>query len=264
MIEKKSNKYILFRNQDGLPNRGADVHYHSYFEIYRLKDGLCDSFVDDKMYNMKPGDIVIIPPGAIHGTRYASEKHGRVLINFTVHYAPLGLVEMLSKESYFYRNDDANGEIENLLSKLEREYYNADSFSDEAICAIISQLIIIILRHTPKNIETVPQNSFIEKAIKYVQENYQNSISLADVARECSISKVHLSRKFKEKMGIGLNEYMVIYRLKKAKELLLTQDKMSICEVAFDCGFNDSNYFSWLFKKTYGVTPSQYRKNTRA
>jgi two-component system response regulator YesN len=75
---------------------------------------------------------------------------------------------------------------------------------------------------------------------------------------------VHLSRKFKEKTGVGLNEYMVIFRLKKAKEFLLTRDKMSICEVAFHCGFNDSNYFSWLFKKTYGVTPSQYRKNTRA
>ena len=263
MSETQSNKYFFFRNTTGLPNRGADVHYHSYFEIYCLTDGECDSFVDDKLYNMKPGDIVMIPPGAIHGTRYTTEMHGRMLANFTVHYVPKGLIDTLSKEAYFYRCDEAREEIDQIFAKIERECHVSDGFSDEAICALMSQLIIMIVRHTQKNDESELKNSFIETAVKYIQSNYQNPISLADIAGECNVSKVHLSRKFKEKTGIGLNEYISIYRLKKAKDLLLTRDKMSICEVAFDCGFNDSNYFSWLFKKTYGVTPSQYRKNTR-
>lgn len=264
MSEIQSNKYFFFQKLDRLSNRGADVHYHSYFEIYHLTSGGCDSFIDDKLYNLKPGDIVIIPPGAIHGTRYTTERHGRALINFTVHYIPERLIDMLSKETYVYKCDDAQNEIEHVFAQLEKEYHTTDHFSEDAIRALMAQLIIIILRHAQKNDDIVVQNSLIENALRYIRENYQNSISLTEIADECNVSKVHLSRKFKEKTGVGLNEYMVIFRLKKAKEFLLTRDKMSICEVAFHCGFNDSNYFSWLFKKTYGVTPSQYRKNTRA
>ena len=264
MDNLQANKYFLFRNNENLPKRGSDVHYHSYFEIYCLTSGECDSFVDDKLYNLKCGDVVIIPPGAIHGTHYSSEKHGRVLINFTVNYVPKGLRDVLSGDSYFYRCEDTAEDVKQIFSEIEREYRCPDEYSEEAICALLSKLMIMIIRHVPKKEGELLSSSFIEEAVKYVQNNYQNSICLEDIAKNCGVSKVHLSRSFKEKVGIGLNEYISIYRLKTAKELLLTRDKMSICEVAFDCGFNDSNYFSWLFKKTYGVTPSQYRKNTRA
>lgn len=263
MSEAKSSKYFFFRSMDGLSKRDADVHYHSYYEIYRLTSGGCDNFVDDKLYSMEPGDMVIIPPGVIHGTHYTTEKHGRTLINFTAHYIPTGLVDILSKDSYFYKRDDATDEIEYLLSKIEQEYRASENFSEESICALMTQLIILIVRRAQRNDEIVLQSSFVEQAVRYIHENYRNSISLSDIADHCNVSKVHLSRKFKEKTGVGINEYIVLYRLKKAKDLLLTKDKMSICEVAFDCGFNDSNYFSWLFKKKQGVTPSQYRKNTK-
>lgn len=263
MSKTQTNKYFFFGDRNGLSNRGADVHYHSYFEIYRLKDGGCDGFVDEKLYKMGIGDIVVIPPGAIHGTHYTTERHGRTLINFTSHYVPKELIDMLSRESYIYRCDEAEEELDRLFSRIEKEYRTSESFNEEMICALMAQLIITIVRHTKKDDDTVPKSSFIEAAVKYIQENYQHPISLADIADDCNVSKVHLSRKFKGKTGIGLNEYIVLYRLKRAKELLLTEDRMNICDVAFACGFNDSNYFSWLFKKTYGVTPTQYRKNTR-
>ena len=263
MSKTQSNKHFFFGDRSGISNRGADVHYHSYFEIYRLTDGGCECFVDDKLYRMNIGDIVIIPPGAIHGTHYTTQKHGRTLINFSGHYVPKSLTDMLQKGSYIYRCDDASEELDQIFSKIEKERRTEDVLSDEVICALMAQLIVTIIRHIEKNDDVILQNSFIEVAVKYIQENYQNPISLADISDACNVSKVHLSRKFKERTGIGLNEYIVLCRLKKARELLLTGDKMSICEIAFGCGFNDSNYFSWLFKKTYGVTPSQYRKNTR-
>jgi transcriptional regulator GlxA family with amidase domain len=146
---------------------------------------------------------------------------------------------------------------------IKKEYSEPDSFSEEAIRSLIATLIIAVLRYAPREARVQSVNSFIEKAVNYMHNNYQNPMPLDEIAIECDVSKVHLSREFKKKIGIGLSEYISIYRMKKAKELLLTRDKMSICEIAFSCGFNDSNYFSWLFKKTYGVTPSQYRKNTR-
>ena len=264
MDELQASKYFLFRNSTNIPNRGADIHYHSYFEIYCLTDGECESFVNDKLYDLKPWDVVVIPPGAIHGTHYKTERHGRVLINFTFHYVPKSLMDIFANESYFLRCDDTKDEIKRIFEQIGEEDSLQDSFSEEAIRALLSRIFIIIARHARKTDSIISNENLIETAVKYVHNNYQNPLSLADIAKECNISKVHLSRKFKEKTGIGLSEYIVIYRLKKSKELLLMRDKLSICEIAYDCGFNDSNYFSWLFKKTYGVTPSQYRKNTRA
>ncbi len=263
MNELQANKYFLFHGSNNISNRGAEIHYHSCFEIYYLTDGACDSIVDNKIYHMSPGDIVIIPPGAIHGTRYLTEKHGRILLNFSFHYLPKSLGEALSKESRIYGCGETKEEIEQIFAKIEKEYRGGDDYSEEAIIALLSQLAILILRDAPKNDEAVPQYSFIEIAVKYIHDNYQNPMTLGDIAKACNVSKVHLSRKFKERLGIGVSEYVAMYRLKKAKELLLSQDKMSVCEVAYGCGFNDSNYFSALFKKTYGVSPSGYRKNAR-
>ena len=263
MDELQANKYFLFRNTENLPNLGADAHYHSYFEIYCLTGGGADSFVDNKLYNLQLGDVVVIPPGAIHGTHYSTERHGRILVNFTFHYIPKSLVEPLSGQAFLYRCEETREDVARIFEKIGKEYEAPDGFSEEAIRSLLAQLVIMVVRHVRGDAPAAPANSFIETVVNYVQNNYRNSFSLEDVARECRISKVHLSRNFKKKTGIGLSQYISIYRMKKAKELLLVQNKMSICDVAYDCGFNDSNYFSWLFKKTYGVTPLQYRKNTK-
>jgi len=69
----------------------------------------------------------------------------------------------------------------------------------------------------------------------------------------------YLSRKFKETAGIGVHEYLVFTRLQHAAlELVTTED--SVTEIAFRCGFSDSNYFKDAFKKKYGLTPRAYRK----
>ena len=263
MDELQANKYFLFRNTGNLPNHGAEAHYHLFFEIYCLTSGAGDSFVDNKLCKLQPGDVILIPPGAIHGTHYSTERHGRILVNFTVHYVPKSLVELISKEAYLYRCEETRDDVARIFERIEKESSSPDSFSEDAIRALLAQLLIMIVRHVRGEETVAPANSFIETVINYVKDNYQNSFSLEDIARECKISKVHLSRYFKKKVGIGLNQYITIYRMKKAKEMLLVQDKMSICNIAYDCGFNDSNYFSWLFKKTYGVTPLQYRKNTK-
>ena len=264
MDELRANKFYFFRDAGELPNLGANIHYHSYFEIYRLTDGVCDNFVGDKMYPMRPGDIVVIPPGAIHGTHYTTGFHGRTLIYFSFHYLPKHFIEAISGDPLFYRCEKTREEVGRIFEKIGAESNSSDSFGEDVIRALLTQLIAMILRFIPKENGIVSESNFIETAINYIQKNYQNPITLEDIARVCDVSKVHLSRKFKEKVGVGLNEYIKICRMKKAKELLLMQDKMSICEIAYECGFNDSNYFSWLFKKTYGVAPVQYRKNTRA
>ena len=87
----------------------------------------------------------------------------------------------------------------------------------------------------------------VEKAVKYIHKHYADNLSLTDTAKYCYVSDEHLSRKFKKETGFGFNEYLNIYRLKKADIWLRNDPKAKISEIAINCGFNDSNYFSKVY-----------------
>jgi len=87
-----------------------------------------------------------------------------------------------------------------------------------------------------------------------------DAMTLTDMAKYLSVSPEHLSRTFKKETGFGFNEYVNLVRLQKAYVMLKHENGKSVSEVAYSCGFNDSNYFSVIFKKMYGEKPSDVRK----
>lgn len=94
---------------------------------------------------------------------------------------------------------------------------------------------------------------------RYIRENYQEDISLSMLAELVNISPVYLSRLFKKEEGINFIDYLNQYRIEVAKKLL--QDiRYNIIEVADLSGFHNTKYFSKIFKKAVGITPSEYRK----
>lgn len=103
-------------------------------------------------------------------------------------------------------------------------------------------------------------DSQIEKAKSFLHANYQRDISLDDVSMELDISPYYFSKLFKEETGENFIEYLTSIRIQKAKELL-SDSNLSIREVCNEVGYQDPNYFSRLFKKNVGVTPSEYKEN---
>lgn len=88
---------------------------------------------------------------------------------------------------------------------------------------------------------------------------YHTNISLADLSAHFKCSKSHISHLFKKESGMTIRAYCNNLKLEDAKKLLLTTN-LSVTEIGFDAGFNDSSYFIYLFKKKYGITPHQYRQ----
>lgn len=99
----------------------------------------------------------------------------------------------------------------------------------------------------------------IAQAVDYIQTNYSRKISLTSVSDHVGLSSSYLCRIFKEETGLSMNTYINNLRMSKAGELLSDKDSY-IKEVAISVGFEDQLYFSRLFKRYYGVTPSEYRK----
>ncbi len=234
-------------------------HYHNTLEIYYLKDGSCNYFIDKKIYELKKGDVVIIPDGIIHKTNYTKPYHSRTLINCRPDYMPKSVMPYIESFIYIYRNPDIIEEIEAILDKIGAEYESNSPFREDALRCYTNELFFLIAKNANKKEMQTAGSIFVEETVKYIQENYMNKITLADIAKMRSVSEEHLSRTFKKETGFGFSEYVTLLRLQKAESMLKNEPGKSICEIAYSCGFNDSNYFSDRFKKTYGISPSQMK-----
>lgn len=97
----------------------------------------------------------------------------------------------------------------------------------------------------------------VSRAIAFVRENYDRQMTLESTASSLGISPNRLSRLFSEETGTGFSDYLIEYRIDKAKELLMIPGA-SIKHVSISCGYPDPNYFSRLFKKVTGLTPTAF------
>jgi two-component system response regulator YesN len=101
-------------------------------------------------------------------------------------------------------------------------------------------------------------SSSVERAKAYIAEKFNKDISLDDVSKEVDISPYYFSKLFKEETGENFIEYLTAVRINKAKQLIAGSD-MSMKEICTEVGYSDPNYFSRIFKKNVGVTPTEYK-----
>lgn len=99
----------------------------------------------------------------------------------------------------------------------------------------------------------------IQQALHVIHERYADKLPLSAVAEKIHLSPTYLSRKFLEEMGVGFADYLNSYRLEMAKRMLVNDPEASISAVADHTGFNSQHYFSSLFRKNFGMTPTAYR-----
>ena len=120
-----------------------------------------------------------------------------------------------------------------------------------------TDLIKFLQKENEKRKNELPDNTFVSKAIAYVEENYAKNINMAVVSNEVGISYTYFSEKFKEYTKVNFNDFLTSYRVKKAKELL-EKGYYRIYEVSEKCGFSGPRYFIKIFKQETGVTPTAY------
>jgi AraC-like DNA-binding protein len=100
----------------------------------------------------------------------------------------------------------------------------------------------------------------ILEAARFISENYNQNISLDMLASRACLSSGYFSKRFRQVTGVGMKEYLTYVRLEHASQELLSTDH-TITDVALNSGFADSNYFKDAFKKMYGASPRNFRKN---
>ena len=129
---------------------------------------------------------------------------------------------------------------------------------NKKIAIIKKDIKSIITRYTNK-LEMSPTDDIIDLAKEYIDNNFDKELTLEKIAEEICISSFYFSKLFKEKMNINFIDYLTKIRIKKAKKMLRNSSYI-IKKISKDVGYNDPNYFSRVFKKYTGESPSKYRK----
>lgn len=148
--------------------------------------------------------------------------------------------------------DFYNKDFENLfgIMAMENDMEQLHGFTKKLVHSCCQEV---------QNCRNQKENPVITKACDYIFTHLQTNISLEEAAEFSGVSSFYLSKLFKEEKGVPFSTYLNDRRLEKAKELL-GNTSLSIKEITSECGYNDQNYFSRIFKNQFGVSPTEYRE----
>ncbi len=250
------------------------THSHECYEIIYLLSGECNILLNHSIYKMTPGKLVIIPPGEIHKSAYENNskvKQERSIVRFSIKDIDwicdaLGSETVLSNltDDIVTIPEKRRDYIESIITRIIYETQMPDEFSAGMVKTLFQEFILFLIRCKKYGESAVQEldaeNSTIQEVATYIYQNFDKPIYLDDVAKKFNISRSYLSKKFKTTTGFGFKEYLLNVRIKEACRLLLETNK-SITEIAFECGFNDSNYFGDAFRRIKGISPNKYRRN---
>lgn len=260
MIKASSEGYIAQYSQRKDFDQD-NSHFHMNYEIYYLISGKRRYIIDNSIYDIEAGDIILIPPMVMHKTQKVpgiDEHHERLLYN--IKEVPDILKPVFEKN--FYRPEgNFKKQIKELASESVSEK-NRDEASELLHRLNLNKILLILLR-MPKE-GSVPQmlserDKIIQAAANYIKENCFKPIALKEISNEFGFTPEYFSSVFKRTIGLSFIDYLNNMRVALSLEYL-NKTQMSISEISGKCGFNDSNYFSIVFKKVTGNSPTGYRK----
>ncbi len=249
-------------------------HMHKYYELYYLHSGNCVFSVNNTLYPLAAGDAFLVAPDDCHFTRYEGTiPCERTTVYFYRDQLPSELSVAypelsadLAKSGKIVLVKEKQAIIEELLQHMYIENNQPDSYSAPLLSLQLAQLLLQIKRSGffvyEKAEQKAPIGDDIEAVMEYINLNYHLPITLVEIAKKANLSPTYLSKKFRRITGVTFKEYLNYIRIRRASQALLTTDD-SITQIAADCGFNGSNYFKDIFRKTTGYSPREFRKQSK-
>lgn len=266
---------LIIAERDPQPEFGR--HSHQFTELLVITGGRAIHVIDDNEYPVTAGDVFVISGKREHQFR---EMEHLALINII--YEPVELKmenwfigelpgyraifqlepEYRENHNFESRLKMKHDELEEALSIISSLKHELDRESEGFKAASIS-LFISLLVHLSRCYEKtlMPQSESllrIARAINYLESHYTEEIDYEELGRIARMSLRNFQRVFKKTMGYSAREYVINMRLSQSRRFLRNTD-LSITEIAYRCGFNDSNYYTRKFVERNGITPSSYR-----
>ena len=253
-------------------------HCHLFFEMVYVTEGKAYHTLDGVRTLIKKGDYFIIDYNSYHHYDLIEGQPFRIInCLFRPEFIDYGLKDCRKFSSllnhYLLRTNftslsynptqiilrDNDGEIAFLMNNIVKEFTDELSGNLELIRCMLIQMLILSMRKIAKKESYKTANKEITYMLEYIDKHYSENLSLSFFSEQFSYSPTYLSMKFKSEVGMNFTEALQRARLKQALFLISTTNK-TIPEIAETIGYNDTKFFSNIFKKYTGMTPREFKK----
>jgi AraC-like DNA-binding protein len=259
------------------PQPEFPMHSHGFDELVIVLKGAALHIIDGQEMTVKSGDVFVV--AGLHEHQY-QDMHGLALANILFDTEALGMPQwdiralpgfhalfelepMLRTQQKFISrlrlSERQLNQANELLHDLTHETAARNPGYRVMAKGLFMQLAVFLSRcYSEKPDESSLDLLRIGEAIAHIEKHFSDKITLDELAAMAHLSKRHFQRVFQECIGHSPIDHLIHVRCQKAAELLRNTDR-TITDIAFGCGFSDSNYFTRCFRKTMDQTPKQYR-----
>lgn len=236
------------------PRYQMQMHWHKDFEIIYVEKGSLNLKLNESEYSLAKGESAFVPGEIMHSAVAKDAKYRCLVFSPSVLYGTpkcRKIVKTYVQSAAVLGRDETIERIFEIAKQKERGFELEIIGLLHAICAKMSRM--------SDKLAVLPNEKLekIKSAMAFIEENYASKITLEQLAASCNLSANYFSRYFTETVGQTPFEYITVYRVEAACEMLADNSK-SVTEICYSCGFNDLSYFIHIFKKYKGVSPGKY------
>ncbi len=260
-----------------LPDRTVGRHWHTELECVVIREGRADYRIGDRDISLRQGEGVFINSTVLHGCltpvgertlapnivfspSFIAETDQLIYRKFLLPILNSSISCLLLRPSISWQK-----EILDLLGTVFGLFETGGPAAELEIRLAVSAVWRLIFLHRsdcltqPQSAGFLALQGRLKLMLEYLYQNFSGKITLQQIADAANISKNEALRCFRKGMGCSPIEYLIRYRMEKAKELLIATD-LTVTEIALSSGFETVSYFDRAFKKAFGTTPKAFRK----
>lgn len=251
---------------------------HDFWEIFYVDKGEIEIETDFGRFNLKQGDLLFHEPNEFHSPRSNGIISPNVfIVTFECESEPM---EFFLRNKLFRLNESAK----TILALLMEEGWNAFGpatagsgricaregapFGSEQLFKVHLETLLIHLIRSGHAAEKTPpapvvrknrESTMVDSVIAYMNEHLGDNLTLDDLCDHFAVGRTQISIMFKKRLGCGVIEHMNQLKIDRAKHMI-REDLYNLTEISELLGYSSVHYFSRHFKKTTGMTPSEYAK----
>lgn len=253
--------------EDRHPQPNFPTHSHEFNELVIVWRGNGLHILNDVPYAITRGDLFYVNAADRHSYESVNELeldnvlYCRHRLTLSANWTDLLPGEDVGQEQRYWRLSSPGMSIlRHEVDALARECMKTDPLSVLLSETLFLQLVLLLLRfrHTPDSL-LLSDAEQLDLLLMALRTSINEPFRLESFCQQHQLNARSLKTVFKEQTGIGVNQYLRQLRLCKAMDLL-RHGQQTIGEVAAQCGFDDSNYFSVVFNQSFGTSPRQYRQ----
>lgn len=255
------------------------LHWHTCMELIAVTSGWLDIEIDRQVCRVKAGEIAVINPSQLHACSSFDPSATLYCLMVDMDFFRSRFVESLDEQyvtplldgkarlvPHICGDEALNGLIADCCETFQRQQEAYQLRLKAILFQMLYQLCTQYMQCSSPDIQRGPSTLSRERVnviLHYVDEHYAERIKLDDLVEIVHINRYYICKIFQQYVGRTFLDYVNLVRIQKAVSLLVSTNK-SITDIAFSTGFQDINYFSRIFKRIMGISPTELRKQKNA